>query len=187
VPAGLTRTGMDVQSGPAMRLRAERATVQSLLDQAGLKDVVLPAAESFEVSMDLPTGVVMDYRDTSQTSRPVGLKVFQMPQPTVVMPAGVEPALLGEALLQLLGVPGEEAARLAHTIDWTSTLVIPVPGLVAYREVTVDGVPGVLVSGDFEAEPQERAVLWQRDGIVYGVTARAITEAELLQVAGSLR
>lgn len=188
LPAGLVLDGTFVQAGPAIRVETERATMQSLLDQAGIEDVALPPLERMTVGVDLPIGVVQQYRGGGGDQMPAVVRVFQMPQPRVEMPEGVDPALLGESLLQLLGVPADEAARLARAIDWTSTLVIPVPGFLRFREVVVNGMPAVLL-GDSEYEDGGRspAVLWQKDGIVYGVVSQGITDGELLRIADSLR
>ncbi len=188
LPEGMTLDRTTVQAGPAVRVEAERATMQALLDQAGIDDVALPPLEHLEVTVDLPIGVVHQYHADTGSPHRAFVNVFQMPQPQVAMPEGVDPAVLGESLLQLLGVPADEAARLASTIDWTSTLVIPVPGFFRFREVTVNGVPGVLLGeSEYDEYGRGRAVMWQKDGIVYGVVSDGTTDGELLRIADSLR
>jgi hypothetical protein len=79
---------------------------------------------------------------------------------------------------------------MAQTIDWTSTLVIPIPAhLSRFTEVTVDGVQGLLLEQDPHSPTYQRemAVLWQLNGMIYAVCGQNIASAELLRVADSLR
>jgi hypothetical protein len=101
-------------------------------------------------------------------------------------PADVEPTVLGEALLQVLGTEPAEARRIAQSIDLTSTLLLPIPqDLGTYREVTVNGVSGVLLEPfDTGDEP---AVVWQKDGMVYMMTAGRLSVDELLAHADTVR
>jgi hypothetical protein len=115
-------------------------------------------------------------------------ELFQVPRPALDLPEGVDPAVLGSSLLQLFGIPQADAGRLARTIDWTSTLVLPVPaGAARFREVPVDGVVGVMVDSEERLPEREQAVLWQKDGIVYGIAGRGVDLTELVRVADSLR
>ncbi len=186
LPDGVQRTGFFAQAGPAVQLKYDRALAESMLAQAGITDVPLPPVNEATVTVDLPTAVVQTYGGGEGLGARVQL--FQMPEPTIDLPAGVDAAQFGEALLRLLGVPAAEAASLARTIDWTSTFVIPVPAAFAqFRGLTVDGAPAVLIDGAEGRGPRERAVLWQRDGIVYGLTGRGLTDAALLEMADSLK
>ena len=47
--------------------------------------------------------------------------------PEVSLPAGRRPRALGEIGLRIVGPPADEAQRFAQTIDWHSTLLVPVP------------------------------------------------------------
>ena len=64
----------------------------------------------------------------------------------------------------------EEAAAFTATVDWTSTLVIPVPRRAStYEDVSVDGVTGKLIQRVTDYAP-EYALIWVKDGIVYAVS-----------------
>jgi hypothetical protein len=83
---------------------------------------------------------------------------------------------LGEAMLQMLGMTPEEAARLSATIDWTTTLVLPLPSdLGQVQEVPVDGTTGLLFASQWQQEGgdwvKEVSLLWQKGGFVYLVAA----------------
>jgi anti-sigma factor RsiW len=211
LPEGMLRNAFHVADGPAVRMDMSRQQMQGLLDQAEITDVQLPDVEEVSVGVDVSRAAVQSFgppptsKDSTLGGGPVGVepgklpvrgrdlvgsasvKFVQVPRPVIKMPAGVDPAALGESLLQLLGIKQADAARLARTIDWTSTLVIPVPaGAAHYREVPVDGVSGVLMGPDGDGLRGERALLWQKGEIVYGLAGDGITDAELAQIADSL-
>jgi hypothetical protein len=128
---------------------------------------------------------VQTYRVGSGT-----LTLAQLPSPEINMPPGIDPVVLGEAAFQFLGMNPDDARRLARTIDWSSTVVIPLPTDVAqYREVTVDGVNGLLLEETRapRAGTANTVLMWQRDGIVYGLNGTNVDVKVLLQVADSLR
>ena len=101
-------------------------------------------------------------------------------------PADVDPTVLGEALLQVLGTEPAEARRIAQSIDWTSTLLLPVPqDLGSFREVTVNGVSGVLLE-PFDPE-SESALIWQKDGMLFMFRSGRLSIDELLARANALR
>ena len=103
--------------------------------------------------------------------------LVQIPSPTVTAPPGIDITQIGEAFLQLLGLSREEAAEFSQQVDWSSTLIIPIPhsGDISYKEVLVDGVTGTLIQNESTYYPddpdvdQERYALcsdwhWQRRG-----------------------
>lgn len=110
--------------------------------------------------------------------------LLQMPSPTLTAPDGLDPAMLGEIYLEAMGLPRPEAQRLAATIDWSSTLVLPIPRYEAsYEEVSVDGVSGVLIKSQYSPE---YALLWVREGIVYALSGTQ-SPSEALRIANSLK
>jgi hypothetical protein len=100
-----------------------------------------------------------------------------MPSPEVVLPSGWDPAALGRLYLTLLGVAPQEAEALAASIDWTSTLVLPVPvGEAEAAPVRVDGVDGVLFASSWEGRSatarREHAYRGGEPAAAGGVTVR---------------
>ncbi len=56
----------------------------------------------------------------------------------------------------------EEAAEFTSTVDWTSTLVVPIPRNAAIHEqVTVDGVTGTLIQRPSDDAPTIRTAVGQ--------------------------
>jgi len=186
LPEGATLEEFTLWQGPAIRLEVPRATAQTLLEALNLADVPLPPVDPLVAEGDVPMMVHQVYQAGAGR-----LELIQFPSPTATLPEGVDPTVLGEVLLRALGLPQEEAQRLAQSIDWTSTLVIPLPtDVVRFREVEVDGVTGLWIE---EAPTRESGgyrpavtVLWQRDDVVYGLTSN-YPGSQVLQVANSLR
>jgi hypothetical protein len=73
--------------------------------------------------------------------------------------------------------------RLRAICDWRDTLPLPVPAdRIDWRSATVGGAPG-LVLGDRGGLGS--AVIWQRDGRIYGV-AGVLRQSQVLRVAESI-
>jgi hypothetical protein len=115
------------------------------------------------------------------------LELIQMPSPQVNVPQGIDPVALAETGFMLLGMPQEDARRLATSIDWTSTLVVPMPvNAGTAREVTVDGATGLLLENT-QNGGRENAVLWEKDGLLYFMASSQLDRSVLLDVADSLQ
>jgi hypothetical protein len=114
--------------------------------------------------------------------------LVQMPSPVITAPPGVNPAEIGTAMLQLLGFSEQEAEAISARVDWTSTLLIPIPQDVDYREVTVQDVPGTLLIEDqsYNRNGKRYTLLWTKDGMLYALTGLGST-GEALELAGSLQ
>jgi hypothetical protein len=113
-----------------------------------------------------------------------GTILLQTESPLVDYPDELDPTVLGEALLQVLGLNAEEAQRLAQEIDWTTTLLLPVPTEVAtFSEVSVDGVSGIALAS---LDGANNALLWQKNGIVYLLTGSGEL-SELISLANGLQ
>jgi hypothetical protein len=108
--------------------------------------------------------------------------LLQSPSPLVEYPEDLDTAALGEALLQILGMNERQARRLARDVDWTNTLLLPVPENVAsFTEVRVNGVSGLALTS---LNGRDAALMWQKDGIVYILSGASV--ADLIGVADSL-
>lgn len=102
----------------------------------------------------------------------------------VVQSDGVTVEELQQYLLAQPGITPQLAAQIRAIKDPSSTLPIPIPvDMATSKNVTVQGVSGVFVG---DSTGLGSAVIWQKDGIVYGV-AGTLSEAEIMAVANSLR
>jgi hypothetical protein len=97
---------------------------------------------------------------------------------------GASLAELREVLLDLPGLPAETVARLRDVGDWRTTLPLPVPSdEVRWRPATVAGAEALSFA---DRTGRLRALLWQRDGHIWGV-AGILGADEVGDVADSLR
>lgn len=171
-----------VQAGPAMHFEIDRALLEAALHAAGARTDGLPQTEKLIFDVDVASIVVQQYWLGMNQ-----LNLMQVPSPEVNLPQGIDPAALAETAFLFLGMSADDARRIATSIDWTSTLVIPLPAQAAQaREVSVDGVTGLLIQS-VDSARQENALLWERDGILYFLNGANVDEKLLLEVGDSLR
>ncbi len=159
-------------------LDVDLAGARAIVEAAGVDPLLLPdSLDGARVNVQTYDSVQQLYAD--------GLMVMQTAAPDVTYPPDVDPTVLGQALLQVLGIEPTAARQLAQSIDWTSTMLLPIPqDLGSYREVTVDGTTGVAVEPfDPGSDP---AIVWQSDGMVYMVTG-PIPVDELINQANALQ
>src|SRR5581483_10570133 len=110
----------------------------------------------------------------------------QAPSPTVSVPPNLNMSEIAEAALQLAGMSPSEAHSFCQTVDWSSTLVVPIPRNSSTSEtVSVDGVEGTLIT---ETLPQGNrySLLWIKNGIIHSLGGHG-TSADALALASSVR
>jgi hypothetical protein len=101
----------------------------------------------------------------------------------IVQSDGVTVEQLQQYLLAQPGITPQLAAQIRAIKDPSSTLPIPIPvDMATSKNVTVQGQPGVFIG---DSTGMGSAVIWQKDGIVFGV-AGTLTESQILAVANSL-
>lgn len=184
-----------VQDGVKANLKVDLARVRAILDAAGRSDIKLPAnLDGATVKFDVPASVEALYNcpagkpttemPSSQMANCIAL--VQLPSPTIDAPAGVDISQVGEAMLELLGLTPAEAQHFSQAIDWSSTLVIPMPADAgSFQDVTVDGVPGVLIASRGRGA-QHYTILWEKNGVVYSLNGSG-DPARGLDLANSLK
>jgi hypothetical protein len=187
VPPGYSSTGFMVSSEHAARVTANTAGLQALLDTLGLGDVELPEGLDGQVAtVRVPPIVSQAYANADRT-----LHVIQARSPDVSFPAGVDLAKLAYAGLRVLGMPQDEAYHMSVTIDWRTTLIVPVPAQAAsYRPINVAGNEGLLITGLAAHEGRPGGVLmWAADGETFAVAGplNGVNGAELLEIAQTLQ
>jgi hypothetical protein len=193
-----------VMNGSAFTFTVDRTKVQALLDEAGRGDLILPdAIDGAEVSVTIPASVSIGYgncpppgsdgerRDLDSHGSPgrryAGCVILaEIPSPTVSAPGSVDVAQLAQIGLEFTGMTSDEAAAFTSTVDWTSTLVVPIPRNAAtYEQIPVDGVTGTLIQRPSDDAPQF-TLLWVKDGIIYAVAGLGNKSQQAIQIANSL-
>jgi hypothetical protein len=203
LPSGMTPTRITVEKGAAFSFKVDRAKAQALLDEAGRKDLVLPnSIDGTDISVDIPSGVSTSYgKCPDPTSEGVGLNLAggspgrnypdcvilaQIPSPTVNAPADVNVSQLAQIGLEFSGMSPDQAAAFAKTVDWTSSLVIPIPKNAAtYEQIAVDGVTGTLIQRPADDAPQF-ALVWVKNGIIYAIGGLGSNSQKAIQMASAL-
>lgn len=177
IPGRDLSSDLHIRDEASGTLLIDLAGARALLEATGVDPLLLPdSLDGGRVDVHVYPFVRQAYSD--------GVVFMQTAAPDVSYPEGVDLTVIGEAGLRLLGSDPDTARRMAQSIDWTSTLLLPIPQeMGTYNEVTVDGVTGVALEPfSLEASP---AVVWQRDGMVYMLTGPLSTES-LIDLANSL-
>jgi hypothetical protein len=201
LPQSLMPSQIYVTDGAAFSMTIDRAKAQALLDEAGRGDLVLPeSVDGADISVNIPSAVSVAYgtcpkpeadssavEDSGQSYRDCVI-LAQIPSPSVNAPADLDINRLAQIGLEFTGMTAEEAVAFTSTVDWTSTLVVPIPSNAAdYEQVSVDDVTGTLIQRrSREGEPSTFALLWVKDGIIYAISGRGGNSEQALEMANSL-
>jgi hypothetical protein len=201
LPGSDAPSRLSVEGEAAFSFKIDRAKAQTLMDEAGRSDLVLPESiDGAEISVTVPASVRADFGtcpDPAQSEDAIGggtpgrrypdCVIFaQLPSPTVEAPAGVDVPQLAEIALQFTGMTPQQAHDFAQSVNWTSTLVIPVPkNASTYKQVSVDGVTGTLIQRPADDAPQY-LLIWVKDGIVYSIAGLGSNSQQALDMANSL-
>ena len=149
-------------------VRFTRQGLQLFLDMAEMGIQVPATWEEEELRVSFASMVVIEGPDVD---------LVQALNPTIDYPDGIDPGVIGEAGLRLLGVSPEEARRISATIDWSSTLVLPIPAEIGtFTELEIAGSQAVLVRASDRNDEHRYTLMWEKDGVVNVVAGRASNE-----------
>jgi hypothetical protein len=205
LPQGKAPSQISVMKASAFSFKIDRAKAQALLNEAGRGDLLLPASvDGQDISVKIPAGVSTSYGTCpapkdGESDSPFGggpgspgrrfadcILFAQIPSPTVSAPPEVNVAQLAQIGLEFTGMTSDEAAAFTNSVDWTSTLVIPIPKNAAtYKQVRVDGVTGTLIQRPSDDEPQF-SLVWVKNGIIYAIGGLGANTEQAMQMANSL-
>ena len=204
VPENATPSQINVMSGSAFTLTVDRSKAQALLNEAGRSDLVLPETiDGAEISVDFPSSVSVGFGNcpppsTNGDGFDMGgngspgrryadcIILAEMPSPSVSAPASVDVAQLAQIALEFSGMTHDQAKAFTDTVDWTSTLVVPIPkNAASYDQIQVDGVTGTLIQRPADDAPQF-LLIWVKDGIIYAIGGLGDNSQQALELANSL-
>ncbi|HEV8132779.1 MAG TPA: zf-HC2 domain-containing protein [Acidobacteriota bacterium] len=182
----------------AFNMTVERARLQDIFNQAGRPDLVLPpSVEGAMVAVQIPRAVAVRYGDCpsrgdgseNQRSEPAQFNncvvLLEGPSPIVSVPSDLNIEQLAEIGLQLAGMSPSQAKEFCQTVNWKSTLVLPLPRRVqSYDVVDVNGVQGTLINHRGSQGPRYR-LIWAKNGMVYCLTGCG-DSGEAVALANSL-
>jgi hypothetical protein len=181
LPASTMVNSMGIEPAQTATLVIESATMNSVLEALGQKDVKIPAdLDGQKITATIPASVSVEIGTCPSGSDATGkipeptqnagcTRLVQLNSPTIDAPDRFPVVQLGEAMLQVLGLSPDQAKQFSQSIDWTTTLVIPVPTGkdVTSSDVTVDGVKGTLVSSSAQGQ---YTIFWIKDNRVYALS-----------------
>jgi len=187
---GVTADTTYVRGESRGRLRVDTASLRTLLSALAIDDITIPPGiDGAEVNVHLrPVARTVYLKDKARIS------FLQSPSPELSLPAGVDVQQLGEIGLRIAGLAAPEAKRFAQSIDWHSTMLVPVPANASsFREVDIHGHKGLMVAiGDRkdEAGVQHESVtqlLWSDGERVYALVGRKASDLTLMQMANAVQ
>lgn len=205
LPQGEKFSEITVTLGTAFTFTIDQAKAQALLDEAGRSDLVLPESiDGKEVSVSIPAGISAGFGTCpvatgkpaepdfkhGQSATPLYkdcILLAEIPSPTVSAPAELNVGDLVQVGLEFSGMSHEEAAAYTASVDWTSTLVVPIQKYAAtYKQVSVDGVMGTLIVNSSDDEDSGFSLIWVKDGIIYVIGGIGDNVEKAMQMANSL-
>jgi hypothetical protein len=202
---------LQVSGETAFQMTINRGRIETLLEEVGRSDIQIPeSANGALIAVHIPKIVVSmygdcpvrrRYDDSDVQSRAEALArqkmermakmadsnctyFIQAPSPTVSVPPNLNMSEIAEAALELAGMSTAEAHSFCQTVDWSSTLVVPVPrNAGTYETVTVDGVEGTLIT---ETQRNRYSLLWIKNGVIHSLGGHG-NSSDALTLAASLR
>lgn len=181
LPEGSRVIEIEVAGEGLVRVTADTARLDSLLDSLGITDLRAPAELDGQVAtIRVPRGVMIRYEQDRWRTR-----FFQAPAPQVTIPSGVPLQALGEIGLRILGVPADDARRFAAATDWRSTLLVPIsPKVTSVRQVAIGAGSGLAM--EFSDPPRTSMVIWSSGDRVFAIVSIAGLP-QVLEMANSVR
>lgn len=163
-------TNILVNNRTVTRFTPDVEALRAILTEVDLDPELIPEnidGKPFDITV--PVGIAQDYHDQDTQSV---YTLAEMPSPTVAVPEGVDIKALGETMLRLLGMSSQQAERMSDTIDWTTTLVLPIPTdmMSNMQEVNVRGTNGLMFWNDPDQHDHEAILMWQGSGHLFVVT-----------------
>src|SRR5207249_1158256 len=174
---------LTVEGEQAFQMTLDRDRVQSILEEAGRSDLSLPASvNGATIAVHVPALVAARYGTCPERKKgreaQTGIdfrdcaELIQVPSPVVSVPPEVKVQQLAEVALQLAGMTADQAHAFCQTVDWTSTLVLPLPRSIrSYETVQVNGVQGTLIHLPARGPQQLLGynLLWVKEGVIYSL------------------
>jgi hypothetical protein len=181
LPDGLTLQGIEVLGEQRWTVAASGQKLQQVLDTLSITDLTVPPG------LDGQTATIHVYPSVrvSYSTQAAHVLFIQARQPEAVLPPGTDLPLLAEIGLRVLGFEPNEARRFANSIDWRTTLLVPVPASVAnFHEVDLGAGTGLLIETAATAGPRQSQLLWSAGGSVFALIGDVRPE-ELFEMARS--
>jgi hypothetical protein len=179
---------VEVRAPSAARVTANTARLEQILTALDINDVTIPQGLDGQVAnIRTAAAVVVNWDHDGQT-----VQLLQSPSPQVDFPSGTDLPALAEIGLRILGLSRSDAYQFAQSIDWRTTLLVPIPAnAVSFRQVSVQGASGLLLqlAGTSDGQRQHRPaalLLWSDGSRVFQLRG-GVGSAALLEMAQTLQ
>lgn len=183
-----TPSNIRVRDEAAFHIQLDRDRILALLEAAGRSDIAVPNnVDGSIIAVHIPKAVDMAYGQCSGTNREGCIHFTQVPSPVISVPPTLDIASLAESALQVAGMTAAEAHSFCQSVDWSSTLLIPIPksGSTS-RAVSIMGVNGTLVEAAANGRhPNVYALVWVKDRRIFSISG-AGDSSQALAAAESL-
>lgn len=189
-------------------MRLDSSRIDAILSSVGRGDLQAPASiDGQTISVHIPKMAVISYGNcaaarhganagaanagNSQQNAPAPdggcVMIVEAPSPVVSVPPDLNINQLFQIGLEAAGMTPQQASAFCQTVDWKSTLVVPIPSRASsYVEEPVDGVQGDLIVGAAShSRPAEYNLIWVKNGVVYSIHGFG-DSGQALALAGSL-
>jgi hypothetical protein len=173
LPGGLKLESVKVEDRGAMRVSADGGKVHTLLETLNLSDIQIPRELDGQwITVRKPQVVYQSYANGKRRAT-----LIQAQSPEIELPPGADLPRLAEIGLRVLGVDKTQARRLAQSVDWRTTLLVPVPmNAASFRGIEIQGNPGLLIetvkrTDDGDRQREGTMVLWSDGGKLYAVVS----------------
>jgi Putative zinc-finger len=204
---------VEVNGETAFQMTVNRDRVATLLDEIGRSDIHIPeSVNGALIAVHIPKTVISIYGDCPGRHRYVSSNpqsqaevlaerkmermanikdtnctyLIQAPSPTVSVPPDLSMSDIAEAALELAGMSPAEARSFCQTVDWSSTLVVPIPrNSSSYETVTVDGAEGTLITETLSLG-NRYSLMWIKNGVIHSLAGHG-NSSDALSLAASLR
>jgi hypothetical protein len=182
LPDGSQIIEMAVMGERVMRVTADGARLQQVMDALGIRDLAVPPGLDGQiVNVRVPPVAMIRYdHQNGRRSR-----LFQARAPQLTLSNHIDVRALGEIGLRILGLPPAEAKQFAATIDWHSTLVVPVPpNATSFQHVDIGGHRGVLIQHQPRDQSPTTTILWSAADRVFAlVSIEHVAEATAMAIS----
>ena len=184
LPNGSSILETSVIGERVVQITANAVRLQQVMDALGITDLSVPAGLDGQiVNVRVPPVVMVRY-DHANGRRS---RLFQARVPQVTLPTSVDLVTLGEIGLRILGLSPTDARQFAQAIDWHSTLLVPIPPVVSsFRQVSINGRPGIVLQHQPPNQSPTAVVLWSTPERVFALVSIAGLE-HALGMAESVR
>jgi hypothetical protein len=203
--AGETPSALLFRGGATAQMKLDRDRLQSILDEAGRNDLQIPeSADGAVLGVHVPPGILAFYGNCGEMVESAQGKIEGRPgqpgqqgddtcvtlvelrSPSVSAPQQLDPAQIAQVALRFMGMSADNAASFTQTVDWTSTLVLPVVrGESSYEKVQVGGNEGVLLRPAWQKPNDHFNLMWVDSGVLYSLAGTG-DDTKALNLASQL-